>query len=337
MMESTLIAMFEAIAPPLGDNPDKPLYAVMPIPGYGSYFIGKDTESRACLLAATVDHTHKRQAPIRLESLDVQFELRCQLRRGQEPDREDTFTVIRCRSLDPETIHYFLCVCETVLRMVGDSPAPRAVASAVNRLAAIFQKMQNPPTRPVNGLFGELFVIWRSRNPIRALAAWRTDETACFDFADGDVRLDVKATSGRVRAHTFSYEQCSPPPGTIAVVASLFVEHSPGGITLQSIIYEIERNTAVNIDLAFKLHDVISATLGMNLSKTLALKFDEKIADSSLRFFSLYDVPAIRGPLVAGVSDVHFRSDLSGLQALPAQALIDRDPTFWDLLPRGIA
>jgi hypothetical protein len=335
-MESTLVAIFEAIAPPLGDNPDKPLYAVMPVPGYESYFIGKDTESHACLLAATVDHTRKRQAPIRLESLDVQFELRCQLRKGQEPDREDTFTVIRCRSLDPQTIHYFLSVCETILRMVGDSPAPRAVASAVNRLAAIFRKMQDPPTRPVNGLFGELFVIRHSGNPIRTLAAWRMDETARFDFADGDIRLDVKTTGGRVRAHTFSYEQCNPPPGTIAVVASLFVEHSPGGITLQSIIDEIERKTSANIDLAFKLHDVISATLGTDLGKALSLKFDEKIAASSLRFFSLYDVPAIRGPLVAGISDVHFRSDLSSLQTLPVQALIDRDPIFWDLLPRGI-
>jgi hypothetical protein len=326
--------IFKAIAPVPGDNPDKPLYAVMPVPGYESYFIGKDSESHACLLVATVDRTRKRQAPIRLESLDVQFELRCQLRKGQEPEREDTFTVIRCRSLDQETTRYFLSVCETVLRMVGDRPAQRVVASAVNRLAAIFQKMQNPPTRPVNGLFGELFLIWRSGNPIRALAAWRMDETARFDFADGDIRLDVKATSGRVRTHTFSYEQCNPPSGTIAIVASLFVERSPGGVTLQAIVDLIERRIAANTDLVFKLHDVIAATLGKNLNEALTLTFDEKLAHSSLRFFNLHDAPAIRGPLPAGISDVHFRSDLSALRPLTVQSLIDRDPVFWDLLPR---
>jgi hypothetical protein len=194
--------------------------------------------------------------------------------------------------------------------------------------------MQKPPTRPVNGLFGELFLIWRSGNPIRALAAWRMDETARFDFADGDIRLDVKATSGRVRAHTFSYEQCNSPPGTIAIVASLFVERSPGGVTLRSLIDQIEGRITAKIGLVFKLHDVITATLGMNLNEALALKFDEKLADSSLCFFNLHDVPAIRGPLPAGISDVHFRSDLSALQALPVHSLIDRDPVFWDLLPR---
>jgi len=333
-MGSSLIAIFETIAAPPGNNPDKPLYAVMSVPDYESYFIGKDSESRACLLVATVDRTRRRQAPILLESMDVQFDLHCQLRKGQEPDREDTFTVIRCRSLDQETIHYFLSVCETVLRMLGDSPAQRSVASAVNRLAAIFQKMQTPPPRPVNGLFGELFLIWRSGNPIRALAAWRMDDTARFDFADGDIRIDVKATGGRVRAHTFSYEQCNPPSGTIAVVASLFIERSSGGITLRSLIDQIERRITANIDLVFKLYDVIAATLGVNLNEAMALKFDEKLADSSLCFFNLHDVPAIRGSLPTGISDVHFRSDLSALQSLSVQTLIDRDPVFWDLLPR---
>jgi len=332
-MDACLDAIFDAIAAPPSDNLDKPLYAVMPVPEYESYFVGKDRESHACLLVATTDRAGRHQPPIRLESLDVQFELRCQLRRDREPEREGTFTVIRCRSLDTETIRYFLSVCETVLRMLGDTPAQRAVASAVHRLAAIFQKMQKPPTRPVNGLFGELYLIWRSGNPVKALTAWRIDETARFDFADGDVRLDVKATGGRVRAHTFSYEQCNPPHGTIAVVASLFVERSPGGTMLRSLINEIESRAAAHADLVFKLHEVVAGTLGASLNDALTITFDTKLADSSLSFFSLLDVPAIRTPLPAGISDVHFRSDLSALQALSVQSLIDRDPVFWDLLP----
>ena len=333
-MDADLKHIFEAIAPPQGDDPDQPLYAVMPVPDYESYFVGKDRESHACLLVATVDRAERRPPPIRLESLDVQFELRCQLRKDQEPDREGTFTVIRCRSLDPETIRYFLSVCETVLRMVGDKPAQRAVASAVHRLADIFQKMHKPPTRPVNGLFGELYLLRRSGNPVRTLKAWRMDETARFDFADGEIRLDVKATGGRVRTHTFSYEQCNPPPGTTAVAASLFVERTPGGVALRSLIDQIESIVAAHPDLVLKLHEVVTATLGTSLTEALAATFDVKLADSSLRFFSLLDVPAIREPLPAGVSDVHFRSDLSKLPTLSVQSLVDQDPVFWDLLPR---
>lgn len=334
-MGAGLEGLFEAIRPTPVDNPDKPLYAVMPVPSHASYFVGKDSDARACLLVATGDRTGKLQPPIRLESLDVQFELRCHLKREGEPEREGTFTVIRCRALDNETIRYFLSICETILRMIGDRPTRPQVAAAVNRLAAIFQKMQKPPSRPVNGLFGELYLLWRSGNPVRAVDAWRADETARFDFSDGDIRLDVKAAGGRLRVHTFSYEQCNPPPGTIAVVASLHVEQTAGGMTLRSVIDDIEVRIAAHADLVLKLHEVVIATLGVSLNEALALRFDIRLADSSLRFFSLEDVPGIRGPLPVGVSDVHFRSDLSALPALSIQTLIDRDPGFWDLLPYG--
>lgn len=198
-----LDAIFATVAPPEGD-PDKPLYSVTTVPGFASYLVGKDRASCACLLVATVDHAGAPQSPIRLESLDVQFDLRCQLRRGSEQEREGIFTVIRCRSVDRETTRYFLSVCQTVMRMLGDRPTRQAVFAAVNRLVAIFRRAQSVPARSVNGLFGELYLIWRSESPLKAVAAWRLDETARFDFTSGDVRLDVKAAGGRLRAHTFS-------------------------------------------------------------------------------------------------------------------------------------
>jgi hypothetical protein len=331
-MAARLEGIFEIIAPPPGDNPDKPLYAVMPLPGYVSYFIGKDREGHACLLVATSEQAGRLASPIRLENLDVQFELRCHLRRNNEAERIGTFTVIRCRSLDKETVRYFLSVCDTIVGMVGDRPEQREVASAVHRLAAIFQKMQKPAVRPVNGLFGELYFIWRSCNPSRAVTAWRVDEMARFDFADGNIRIDVKTAGGRLRSHAFSYEQCNPPPGTIPIVASLFVERSPGGISLRSLIGEIEAGIAAYPDLVLKLHEVVTATLGESLSEALPMAFDFKLADSSLKFYSLREVPAIRGPLPAGVSDVHFKSDVSGLPPLSVESLLDLDAAFGELL-----
>jgi hypothetical protein len=333
MTAVNLADVFAAVPPLPAGDPARPIYAVLPVPGHASYFVGKDAEGCACLLVATTDHLARFQPPIRLESLDVQFELHCHLRKDREPEREGTFTVIRCRSPERETIRYFLSVCETILRIGGDQPAGREIAAAVNRLAAIFQKMQKPPTRPVNGLFGELYLLWRSGNPVRAVTAWRGDDTARFDFSDGDIRLDVKTASGRLRVHTFSYEQCNPPPGTSAVAASLFAERASGGVALRSIIDDITVRIAAHPDLIFKLHEVISATLGASLGEALSARFDIKLADTSLRFFDLEAVPAIRGPLPAGISDVHFRSDLSTLPAISIQTLIDSDPIFWDLLP----
>ena len=83
----------------------------------------------------------------------------------------------------------------------------------------------------------------------------------------------------------------------------------------------------------FKLHEVTAATLGTNLNEAMALAFDVKLADSSLRFFNLADVPAIRGPLPTGVRDVHFRSDMSALDDMSTQTMVDHDPVLRDLLP----
>ena len=334
-MGTRLQELFEAIAPPQRTDREKPIYAVMPVPGYDSYFIGRDREGHACMLVVAADSSGYLQSPIRLENLDVQFELRCHLRRKGDVERVGTFTLIRCRSLDEETVRYFLSVCNTILDMMGDMPKQRELASAVHRLAAIFQKLQRPPSRPVNGLFGELYLIWRSQNPTRSVQAWRVDEMARFDFAAGNVRLDVKTASGRVRSHTFSYEQCNPPPGTVAVVASLFVERSPGGMSLRSLIGEIETSIAAFPDLIVKLREVVASTLGSSLSEGLEIVFDTKLADSSLSFYSLADVPAIRSTVPPGVSDVRFRSDVSGSFALTRASLIARDPLFAELLPVG--
>src|SRR5687768_13813108 len=119
---------FDTIAPPEGEQ-GPPLYAVIPISGLRSYLVGKDQEALACVLVATADDTTTVQAPIRLESIDIQFDLRCQLRKGAEAPREGVFTVIRCRSADRETVRYFLSVCQTVIKLLGDRPTRRAVAS----------------------------------------------------------------------------------------------------------------------------------------------------------------------------------------------------------------
>ena len=335
MMPTALADIFKGICPPSAEPSDKPLYAVMAVPGHSGYFVGKDRESLACLLVSTSDQAGRPHPPIRLESLDAQFELRCHLTKANEPEREGTFTVIRCRDSDNETTRYFLSVCDSLLRVLGDQPTRASIATAVNRLAAIFQKVRRPPARPLNGLFGELYLLLRSGNTGTALEAWRANENARFDFSHGDVRLDVKAAGGRNRVHTFSYEQCNPPSGTVAVVASLHAEQAAGGSSLYSIINQIEARVSADVGLVLKLHETVAATLGASLNDGLSRRFDMRLAESSLRFFSLEDVPAIRGPLPVGVSDVHFRSDLSALPPVSIEWLIDRDPILWDLLPSG--
>ncbi len=81
------------------------------------------------------------------------------------------------------------------------------------------------------------------------------------------------------------------------------------------------------------MHETAAATLGQSLAESLDRRFDLRLAKSSLVFFDLREIPAIRGDLPAGVSALHFNSDLSALQPLSVERLIDRNPLFFDLLP----
>lgn len=332
-MTAELFSIFETLAVPAAEQSEAPLFVARPVPGYQSYFAGKDGNGKACLLVRTEDASDRAPPPIRLESLDAQFELFCRITDATDHTSEGRFTVARCRSSERETIRYFLSVCHIIMRHLGDSPSRSALASAVQRLASIFQSTRKPPVRSLNGLFGELFLISRSRSPSCTVAAWRVDHGARFDFSVGDIRLDVKTCTGRSRRHTFTYDQCNPPPGTQAVVASLMIERAPGGTTLADLIAMIEERIAGNEDLLLKLHDVVASTLGTSLEVSLGVAFDPRLAESSLRFFDLRDIPAVRGEQTPGVSDVHFVSDLSGSDPLAATVLINRNPLIWDLLP----
>ena len=306
VMAMNLEAAFATILQPETREAERPIYAVVPLSDVHTYFLGRNHDSCACLLVATSNPARPKQAPIRLEQLDVQFDLRCHVR-FDEFEREGVFTVICCRSTDAQLTRYFLSVCETIMRVLGQSPTTAELSTVVHRFAAMFQRLRKPPSRSVSGLFGELYLIRRSRTPARTLRAWRTDDSARFDFADGDVRLDVKATAGRNRVHTFSYDQCNPPLHAIGVVASLFIERVASGTTLQALIDRIQDHLEGQGDLTLKLHEVVVATLGDSLTEALSWAFDERLAHSSLSFYDLREVPAIRDALPPGVSDVHFR------------------------------
>lgn len=330
-MPLALGPLFEGLPVPIADHP---IYSVAHIPGYPAYFIGKDNNANACLLIAAPDKESRRHVPIRLESLEVVFDIPSVVKRAAKVS-EGTFTVVRYRTNDAEIVRYFLSVAETLLRILGPNPSRAAISDAITRLAQIFQRMQRPATRSVNGFFGELFLIRQSQNPFRALAAWRTQDTSRFDFNADSVRIDVKTAAGRQRIHTFSYDQCNPPSGTVAVAASLFVEQVAGGTSLREIVREIEELVATNTELVLKLHDTVAETLGRSFPEALSVRFDRRLSASSLQFYDLRSIPAVRDEPPPGVSDIHFRSDLSNAAQVDTKRLLEREPSLADFLPQG--
>ena len=200
-------------------------------------------------------------------------------------------------------------------------------------LVSLFQRLARPPRREAQGLFGELVIIDTAHDPSALLDAWHADPLERFDFAFEDLRLEVKTSSNRRRSHEFSLEQRNPLPATTATLASLFVETSGGGLSLETLIFRVEARLARYSRSIVKLHSVIADTLGATLLPALAQRFDEQLAFDSIAFYDLATIPAVRGMLPPEVSAVRFRSDISSLAALNPAEIAGLLPAFG--LPRG--
>lgn len=298
--------------PPSAGGSGERVFSVSPIDGYPGYFVARTDADQPALI---IDIAGRPRAPIILQNLAVKFNAPCQLNLSFQ-HRNTTAAVVECLACDNDLRRYFLTIAGHLLEELGPTPSPTAVVKAIDSLISLFQRLTRPPRRETQGLFGELVVIESARDPVVMLGAWHVDPFDCFDFIFESGRLEVKTSARRRRTHDFSFEQCNPPPGTPALLASLFVENAGGGLSLEGLIFRIEARLSRYPSAIMKLHAVVSDALGLALPSALKQRFDEQLAFSSIAFYDLTAIPAVRGELAPEISGVRFRSDLSGLAPL---------------------
>lgn len=322
-------ALERVIAPTPGRDGEA-RYRVRAIEGT-PHFIGKDSAGLACILLRS--GIEAARAPIRLALLDVQFALQCRITDDAGRESTTALTVIACRSQDEALVRYFAHVAQTIVNIVGSAPSAAQVADVVHRLVELFQSLSRSTGRSVSGLFGELLLIHLSRAPRVAIRAWRSSIDDRFDFSTENVRVECKTASDRLRAHYFSREQCMPPEGTIGITFSMFVERSGGGTSVGELMSRIEVQLGGEAELILRLHATVAETLGVAMTSAMDMRFDEHLARSSLQLFDLRDVPAIRDRIPAEVSQVRFRSDISGLSPLTLAQVASKSARAADFLP----
>lgn len=331
-MPDVSLAALLASVEPLAHGADEGSFRVRSIPGYERHYVGRNSTGHPSLLLGSAPGAF--YAPVRLAMMDARFGDRHRIHPVDGDEREELLSVITCTSHDAQARAYFLHVCGTMLRIVGPNPALHDIVQVVQRLIELFRRLSRPASRSLNGLLGELFLIAASRDVRAAVAAWRSTDIDRFDFSTGNVRLDVKASAERLRVHHLSAEQCQPPPGTVGLLASLFIEGSGGGQSLRELVAAIEAALGSNDDLILKVQETIAETLGESLPTAMGARFDDRLALASLRFYDLATVPAIRDGVPPEVSGVHFRSDLTRTEPLSEATLQAASETALQFLPR---
>ena len=295
--------------------------------GLENWFVGMDDQEHPSILVQSESELDRRPPPIKLENLDVQFHVPCKIERPGEPTNNATCSVVRLNSNDPETRDVFFSVCDSIVAMLGNNPQDNELSKAMRRLAAIFRKMLDPPTRTLSGLFGELSLIYQALLPHELIRDWREDDADRYDFSSNDLKVEVKSTSTRRRVHEFALEQCKPHSEAVGLVASIFIERAGRGTSIRELQDLIESRLTGRPDAILKLREVVTQTLGTAHRQADSVFFDLTMATGSIVFFDLKEIPAIRDELPPNVSQVRFTSDLSAAHEVNIETLANAVPS----------
>lgn len=327
-----LLRLFASLPLPLGDSPAG-RFSVQPIPGICSCSVGKDAAGCPVLLVET-DATGPRAAvaPIVLENLSVLHNVDCRMQDAGGGASTHRFSVIRCCGDDPLLHEYFLRALTPVIATLPARPTREQVIAAVNALIELFRRASQSARKTVQGLWGELFIIQRACDPCALIACWHADPNDRFDFAEAERRLEVKTVSGRVRMHHFSHEQLRPPAGTLVMIASVLIERSAGGPSVNDLIDAI-RERVTDPDLLLRLDAVVAETLGEDWRTAREDRFDRQLAGDTIRFLDARSIPSIPAGLPPEVSEVHFRVDLTNHPLSAPEELHQVGELFAAVLP----
>ena len=309
-MTLDLVSSFDALQPPIGGSTVGAYFSAQTIPGFSQYRVAKDSDSKPALLIARALSTRP-STPIELQNLSVLHDVECRISKGTGEQEEGQFIVLRCKSDDPQLHRYFLRTCSAMIPALGNSAASRDVSNAIGRLVELFGALMLPPGKSVQGLWAELFLITRSSDAMALIKAWHVKADDLHDFNAGDYRIEVKSCASEVRKHHFTAQQLSAVPEARLLIASLFANRSPGGISLGELIESARSKAGDNFEAISHIDRIIAQSLGNSWHQAINDRFDAHLALESLKFYRSESIPAIRPPVPAGVSDVRFVSDLS--------------------------
>lgn len=310
-----LVPLFDALQPPpLLSGAESVRFSASPIPGYEQHRIGADHKGNPALLIAVHEAPERVwMPPIELEHLSVQHDVICRVLQANGVLDERQVTVVSCVGADRMLRIYFLHVAATLIVSLGTLPTRSDVSRTVDRLAELFRAMREPARKSVQGLWAELFLISRVRDPNTVLAAWHTNPEDLYDFSADNQKIEVKSTISHIRQHHFRLEQLHPPDGTTLLVASILVERTGSGSSVIDLAHKIRVRLNNRPELLMHIDRLIGLTLGESWRYAVEDSFSMEMAELFLGFFEPNAIPCVSLDLPVGVSDVRFKSDLTAV------------------------
>ncbi len=264
----------------------------------------------------------------RLKYLELAHNIECKISENGKTIFE-SFTVITFTSSNQNLQEYFLRICESLIRSLRTKPTQEQVIDSLNKFIEVFRALNDTPTKTIQGLWSELFVIDVATNPVAMLNYWHNIPQERFDFNSGEEKIEIKSSRNYERIHTFSAEQLNPPINTSILIGSVFIRPSSSGKSIQDLVDSITEKVEDSVELIDKVNTVIIRTLGSSLEQSLKMKFDYQVATESLRFYQYEDIKKIEQiSIPTEVTEVRYKSDMTAIEHIELNKLDDKGELF---------
>lgn len=307
---SLLVKFLELTVP---ETENSKLFNAISLEDYSFAKIGINNEGFPVILISSIaDSTHLSQKNVRLKYLELTHNLECRVSENGK-SWLDYFSVIVFKSIQSNLQSYFLGIAESLLQSLSIKPTQKEVFETFKNFVEIFRSLSDNPTKTLQGLWSELFLIERSINPDILLNYWHIVPEEKFDFNADTEKVEVKSSSNLERIHIFNSEQLNPPNDKQVIIASLFTRQASNGKCITDLLESIQKKLH-DISMTEKLFLIVSKTLGSAVEQSIKIKYDYNLASNSLRFYKHQDIYKIERLCIPDrVSEVKFRSDLTDI------------------------
>ena len=265
------------------------------------------------------------------ELLSVEYNMLCNILEKDVQIDNQRFTIITLRSDNEQLQKMFVDVFLMMLGMMPKKPSNILIASKIESLLSIFSKLKRKPVHKLQGLWAELLVIERSKDPVTIAKAWHSQPESKYDFTMGRDKVEVKSTSSDNRVHRFSLDQLNPSDSSRLLVCSITVRESAkdqNGLSVYD-LYDSIGTKIIDNEVRLHVYDVMMETLGSDFYMARKKYFDYSEASDTLCFFEHTDIPKIEKSCIPElVSEVRFSADLSHLTDARDKGF-DREDSTW--------
>jgi hypothetical protein len=329
MMSKSIEDIFDLYRRLTSPSGSADLYMARAIDERWSYRVAKDPKGNpAFLVAAQPPSDGTTVPPIELPNISFRPRCICNVQSEGVEVSVETLAVLKCSSEDDMLREYFLRSVYGLVANLPDPPSEGNLAGAVGKLVELFRALEATPRTSLQGIWCELFLIVRARNVRQAAAAWHATPHAIYDFAAGRQCVEVKSSTGPLRAHHFRLDQLLPRHGTDAVIASFLLEESGRGLSIAELWDKLSARPELTAGLRDRLSQVLALGLGRDWRKARRVAFDTDAALSQLRLYDAATIPRVDPSLPAEVTEVQFKSELTGVSSLSRGEVAHRGSLF---------